>query len=327
MIKCIGYEDQFEKIVSNFKSNKLHNSIIISGPKGIGKRLFINNLLANFLKIKLNNNLENHINLLNKNAHPNIKILSKIVDNKTNKIKNNITIDQVRNLKKFLNETSLYKNLFKVIVVDSADDFNINSANSFLKTLEEPKSNTFLFLISHKFSSLLPTIRSRCLNIRFNNHNFDNFSKILNISIDKIEDSYIKFLYNITNGSPGNAIDFLNEDIIDYFEETLNILNNDNNYNNSIIELADNISKLENENFKNYLLVMKSILILCIKIKLYNYQISILTSKMYENLLSISKKISLERINEKLDFLTNNDKELYTFNLDKKIFMIKLLNI
>ena len=327
MIKCIGHETQFEKLVNNFKSNKLHNSIILSGPKGIGKRLFINNLLSYFLEIKLNNNLDIHINLLNKNIHPNIKILSKIVDNKTNKMKNNITIDQVRNLKKFLNETSIYKDLFKVIIVDSADDFNINSANSFLKTLEEPKSNTYLFLISHKFSSLLPTIRSRCLNIRLNKHNFDNFSQILSNNLDKIEQNYIKFLFNITNGSPGNAIDLLNEDIIDYFEETLKILNDENNYNKSIIQLADNISKLENENFRNYLLVMKSILILCTKIKLYNYQISLLSSKTYENLLSISKKISLERINEKLDFLTNNDRELYTFNLDKKIFMIKLLNI
>ena len=48
-----------------------------------------------------------------------------------------------------------------------------------LKILEEPKENTYFFLISHQPSSLLNTIKSRCLKINLSSHNFENFKKIL----------------------------------------------------------------------------------------------------------------------------------------------------
>ena len=55
----------------------------------------------------------------------------------------------------------------------------MNDENSFLKNLEEPSKNTFIFLISHQLSSLIPTIRSRCLKIKLTKHNFVNFKNII----------------------------------------------------------------------------------------------------------------------------------------------------
>jgi DNA polymerase-3 subunit delta' len=51
---------------------------------------------------------------------------------------------------------------YRVVIVDSADDLNRNSANALLKILEEPSSNTVLLLLAHAPQALLPTIRSRC---------------------------------------------------------------------------------------------------------------------------------------------------------------------
>ena len=55
----------------------------------------------------------------------------------------------------------------KVAVIHEADRMNKESANAFLKTLEEPPANTSLLLLTTRPYSLLPTIRSRCLCFRF----------------------------------------------------------------------------------------------------------------------------------------------------------------
>lgn len=55
----------------------------------------------------------------------------------------------------------------KVALVFEADRMNVQSANVFLKTLEEPPLNTTILLLTTRPYSLLPTIRSRCLRFRF----------------------------------------------------------------------------------------------------------------------------------------------------------------
>ncbi|MGJ8648753.1 MAG: DNA polymerase III subunit gamma/tau [Opitutaceae bacterium] len=54
----------------------------------------------------------------------------------------------------------------KVGIVFEADRMNTQSANAFLKTLEEPPAGTTLFLLTSRPYDLLDTIRSRCLNFR-----------------------------------------------------------------------------------------------------------------------------------------------------------------
>jgi DNA polymerase-3 subunit delta' len=54
----------------------------------------------------------------------------------------------------------------KVGVVFEADRMQAPTANAFLKTLEEPPAGTTLFLLTTHPNKLLPTIRSRCFNLR-----------------------------------------------------------------------------------------------------------------------------------------------------------------
>ena len=58
-------------------------------------------------------------------------------------------------------------NGLRVVIVYCADDMNPNAANALLKELEEPPADAVLFLIAHRPSGLLPTIRSRCRVLRF----------------------------------------------------------------------------------------------------------------------------------------------------------------
>jgi DNA polymerase-3 subunit delta' len=55
----------------------------------------------------------------------------------------------------------------KVALIHEADRMNLESANAFLKTLEEPPAHTTLLLVTTRPYALLPTIRSRVLHFRF----------------------------------------------------------------------------------------------------------------------------------------------------------------
>lgn len=53
----------------------------------------------------------------------------------------------------------------RIAIVDPIDDCNISSANALLKILEEPPADTTFLLVSHRPGALLPTIKSRCLQV------------------------------------------------------------------------------------------------------------------------------------------------------------------
>jgi|SRR5579871_15130 len=55
----------------------------------------------------------------------------------------------------------------RIVVIEPADELNLAAANALLKTLEEPPPRTHFVLVTARASSLLPTIRSRCLQVRF----------------------------------------------------------------------------------------------------------------------------------------------------------------
>ena len=51
---------------------------------------------------------------------------------------------------------------WRVVIVDEANELNVNAANALLKSLEEPPPRTVFLLIASAPGRLLPTIRSRC---------------------------------------------------------------------------------------------------------------------------------------------------------------------
>ena len=65
---------------------------------------------------------------------------------------------------------------------------NINSTNALLKILEEPPQNSLFFIISHNKDSIIPTIKSRCLNLQFRKFSNDVIESFLKtkISIDEV---------------------------------------------------------------------------------------------------------------------------------------------
>lgn len=92
--------------------------------------------------------------------HPDLRILE-VEENKSR-----ISVDQVRDLTRFIAFTPL-EAAWKAAIIDDAAWMNEAAANALLKTLEEPPSGSLLILVTERPGALLPTIRSRCLKERF----------------------------------------------------------------------------------------------------------------------------------------------------------------
>ncbi len=323
MSTLIGFEKEFEILSNNLIDEKLNNSILISGNKGIGKFCFITKIIEEYINLTIHEDqINHHLNLLNNNSHPNIKILEKKIDDKTKKITNNITINQIRELNNFFIETSAIENFPKFIIIDSADDLNLSSSSALLKILEEPKKNTYFFLISHSPSSLLPTIKSRCLKLNLSTHNFKNFEKILAAKNLSYDEDILKLLFDITNGSPGISFDFNFENIKDDFDQLKYSLTESNLYSDKKEYIINLFSNFENEKLNIHISLIKFILVVLKKVKIGINISETYLSKSVLDIEYLSNKIELDVIDKKFDYLINNENDLFTFNLDKKFFMI-----
>ena len=77
-----------------------------------------------------------------------------------------IKIDQIRSLRNTLS-LKPYEARHRMAILDKAQEMTIPAFNALLKILEEPPERTTMILIANKSSDLLPTIVSRCQQIRF----------------------------------------------------------------------------------------------------------------------------------------------------------------
>lgn len=92
----------------------------------------------------------------------------------------------------------------KVVVIDQADDLNDESANCFLKTLEEPPPGSVLILIGSSPDRQLPTVVSRCQVVRFAPLSAEVVMELLRDQ--GIEDPAVRErCARLSDGSPGTA--------------------------------------------------------------------------------------------------------------------------
>src|ERR1035437_514524 len=77
-----------------------------------------------------------------------------------------ITIDQTRELTREI-QLKPTETGYKIAIISGADRLNVQAANAFLKTLEEPPKKSVLILLSTEPSRILETILSRCLRLDF----------------------------------------------------------------------------------------------------------------------------------------------------------------
>ena len=93
----------------------------------------------------------------------------------------------------------------RFFLIEDADRLNEPSANALLKTLEEPPATSHIILLSSRPAALLPTIRSRCQQIRFAPLKVDEMEKHL-ASARRMPKSEANLLAHIARGSLGRAL-------------------------------------------------------------------------------------------------------------------------
>ena len=153
----------FNRVVER---GRLAHAYLFTGPSGIGKRLFALELAQALLcEGTPEGRLEpcNHCAacaLVRANNHPDLFLAGRPEDVLE------LPIDTVRELCRSLSLTSA-RGKGKVAILDDADDFNEESANCFLKTLEEPPPRSVLILIGAGRDRQLSTILSRCQVVHF----------------------------------------------------------------------------------------------------------------------------------------------------------------
>lgn len=118
-----------------------------------------------------------------------------------------IRMDSIAQLIRRLEITS-YAVPWRICIIEDAEQMNIPTANSFLKTLEEPPKNTVLILITSRLSMLLPTILSRCQQIYFKPLSRSVIEQLLRDRFDA-EHALARTASRIANGSLKTAVRML----------------------------------------------------------------------------------------------------------------------
>ncbi len=181
---------------------------MFSGPEGTGKKL----VARNFAKAL--NCLEGAADAcdaclscrkIENGRHPDIHIIDKGDSEE-------IKIEDIRLLQQ---EICLrpYEAKFKVFIINGAHNLNSESANAFLKTLEEPPKKSVIILVSDKPRLLFRTIVSRCQNVKFFALARDEFDQVLKNGYG-LDQRALHFLRFFCEGRIGSALGWKDRDIL-----------------------------------------------------------------------------------------------------------------
>lgn len=86
---------------------------------------------------------------------------------------------------------------YNIVIIDGADSITPRAQNRMLKTLEEPRTDSIMILLSENAQNLLETVRSRCLTLRINDVSAEKTEETL-----KIEELAREMLVDIQNKAP-----------------------------------------------------------------------------------------------------------------------------
>ena len=194
--QTLGFENikrYFERAVSE---DSLEHAYLFSGQEMIGKRTFaielVNHLRGAGGTVFESLRVKNYVPREPLAIDPDLLILGNEI----------VGIDEIRKLKNFLS-LKPYASKYKVAIIDDAHQMSAEAANAMLKVLEEPPAHSLIILISANPQALLPTVYSRCVEIKFAPHPRGQLLKYL----EKLglNETQAKFLADFSNGRLGLA--------------------------------------------------------------------------------------------------------------------------
>ena len=150
---------------------------------------------------------------------------------------------------------------YRVAIVLDADKLRKEAANAFLKLLEEPGDNTVFILITERVDHLLPTILSRCQQVRFDSLSVEDISGAL-VNWHQQAPVTADVLARMADGSLSRALELANTDeltlvrdeVIDFLRQSVG------GKADVIVPMVEDMSRKGREHTKFLLLVCLGIL-------------------------------------------------------------------
>lgn len=217
MSPLFGHDSAIAAFRSGLGSGRLHHAWLISGPEGIGKALFADKAALRVLAEAAGPPVEapgldvpdHHpaARLVEAGSHPDLMRLERLAKDSGTELARSISVDQVRGLQRLFSTTASMSP-WRAVIIDSIDDLERSAANALLKNLEEPPPSSLFLLVSHAPERLLPTIRSRCRQLRLSPIDDESMTRALRSALPDADSEEIAALREAGQGSPGRAIGF-----------------------------------------------------------------------------------------------------------------------
>lgn len=183
---------------------------------------------------------------IDKNSYPDVLLVEpEMIEEKGKKREREMGIEKIRDIQHQVGLFSLYGK-YKVIIIDRAEQLTRQASHALLKTLEEPSAKTIFILISSKPRSLLPTIISRCLLVKFLAVKNTEIEKQIKKVVSKCPSTaQLERIIRISSGRPGLVISYCqNPDLVEeqnkVIDELTDALRKDLNFR---FKYAENLSK------------------------------------------------------------------------------------
>lgn len=158
----IGHEQIKEHFQKAIENHKVSHAYILTGEAGMGRKSLANAFALTLLceKGKSEPCMECHAckQVLSGN-HPDLIYV-------THDKPNSIGVDDIREQ---INNTIMvrpYSSYYKIYIVDEAEKMTQQAQNALLKTIEEPPSYAIIILLTTNQEAFLPTILSRCVQLK-----------------------------------------------------------------------------------------------------------------------------------------------------------------
>ena len=157
-----GQEDSISLISRALQSNRLPSAWLFSGPPSVGKCLTAQ-LIAQALNCKAYRGLDacgqcDPCRQIEVGNFANVALIEPSGQN--------IRMEQIQEALRWM-QYRPERDHYRVLILDEAERMNRESANAFLKTLEEPPPQTTIILLTTSPMLLPETILSRCQQVRF----------------------------------------------------------------------------------------------------------------------------------------------------------------
>jgi DNA polymerase-3 subunit delta' len=201
----VGNQRAVQIIQKEIKRGRVYPAYLFTGMEGIGKRLAAVNM-AKALNCPHGEgdacDACTACQRMDKGMHPDLLQITPTAGV--------IKIGQIRELQRSL-AFKPYEARWRVVIVDGAERMTRETANAFLKTLEEPPQSTTIILVAAALEGLPSTVLSRCQRITFNPLSDEEVHKVL---ADQLTPEDIRFRAPLAGGSPGRALRMDGEEII-----------------------------------------------------------------------------------------------------------------